>query len=99
MRITRWTWVLLLIVAVALVGCGVQESEIPTDTVKDADGTPQPTPPPPAPAGKAVVADGQLASPYSSLALAFGGHSLKSLLLGGFGTHTWYRVSAATFRK
>ena len=76
MKMTRWTWVLLLIVVVALVGCGTQEGEIPTDTVEDAGGTPQPTqptPPPPAPTGKAVVADGQLASPYPSLALAFGG--------------------------
>ncbi len=73
MKMTRWTRVLLLIVAVALVGCGAQEGEIPTDTVENAGGTPQPTLPPPPPAGKAIVADGQLASPYPSLALAFGG--------------------------
>jgi HlyD family secretion protein len=70
---TKWTWVLLLIVAVALAGCGTREGEMPADvTPVDADGTPQPTLPPPQ-AGKTVVADGQLASHYPSLPLAFGG--------------------------
>ncbi len=68
-------WILVsLIIAVALAGCGMRGGETPTDAATvDADGTPQPTLPPPPPAGKAVVADGQLASPYPSLALGFGG--------------------------
>ncbi|MDY6878379.1 MAG: HlyD family efflux transporter periplasmic adaptor subunit [Chloroflexota bacterium] len=68
----RWIWV-LLIIAVALAGCGKQAVETPADALPaDEDGTPQPTLPP-LPAGRAIVGDGQLISPYPSLALAFGG--------------------------
>ena len=72
--IHRRKWLLVLTMAVVvLAGCSPQPAErlpgtVPTDVV----GTPQPTLPPSAP-GKTIVADGELASPYPSLALAFGG--------------------------
>jgi len=73
MKMTWCIWVLLLIAVVALVGCGTRGGETPADAVPvDADGTPPPTLPPTAP-GKTIVADGELVSPYPSLALAFGG--------------------------
>ena len=73
MRIFRWTLLLLLIAAVVLAGCGARGDETPADvTPVETSGTPQPTLPPPQ-AGKTVVADGQLASHYPSLPLAFGG--------------------------
>ena len=73
MRTFRWTWVLLLIAAVVLAGCGTRGGETPADvTPVETSGTPQPTLPP-LQAGETIVADGQLASRYPSLALGFGG--------------------------
>lgn len=73
MKIYRCKWMLvLMIAAVVLAGCGGRKMEIPAD-VTPADTAPQPTLPPPPPAGKAIVADGQLNSPYPSLPLGFGG--------------------------
>ena len=73
MKMQRWAWVLLIAAAV-LAGCGTRGGETLTDaTPVDADGTPLPTLPPPPPAGRAIVADGQLESPYPSLPLGFGG--------------------------
>jgi HlyD family secretion protein len=47
--------------------------QIPRDVVvEDTNATPQPTLPP-EPAGRTVVSDGQLVSPYPELALGFGG--------------------------
>jgi HlyD family secretion protein len=69
---TKWNWALLLIVAILSVACGRGEMEIPVDVMPTDEG-PQPTLPPPPPAGKAIVADGQLNSPYPSLPLGFGG--------------------------
>ena len=64
----------MLVAAIVLTGCRTQAADIPPGAMPvDADGTPQPTLPPTPPAGKAVVADGQLASPYPSLPLGFGG--------------------------
>lgn len=72
-EVIRWVWVLLLIVAVLLAGCQPQEARVPAEDVSvDEDGTPQPTLPP-SPAGRTVVGDGQLVSPYPSLALTFDG--------------------------
>ena len=65
-------WALLLMVIIVLAGCGGREMEIPAEATP-TDGTPQPPLPPPLPAGRAVVADGQLESPYPSLPLSFGG--------------------------
>jgi multidrug efflux pump subunit AcrA (membrane-fusion protein) len=74
MEMTRWAWVLLLIAVIVLAGCCTRAEEVPAGaTPVDADTTPQPTLPPPLPAGQAVVADGQLESPYPSLPLGFGG--------------------------
>ena len=71
MRIFRWTF--LLITLVTLAGCGAQGGERAVDiTPTDASSAPQPTLPP-APAGRTVVGDGQLESPYPSLPLGFGG--------------------------
>ncbi len=66
-------WILIAAIAiVALAGCAVS-GPVPSDVIQvDADGTPQPTLPP-VPAGKTVIGDGQLESPYPSLALGFGG--------------------------
>ncbi len=73
MKKSRWTEILALIVMIALAGCGPQSSErLPDAVATDAVGTPQPTLPP-SPPGKTIVADGELASPYPSLTLAFGG--------------------------
>ncbi len=69
---TKWNWVLLLIVVILSVGCGRGEMEMPAEVMPTDDG-PQPTLPPPPPAGKAIMADGQLNSPYPSLPLSFGG--------------------------
>jgi HlyD family secretion protein len=72
MKIRRLTW-LPLVAILVLAGCGGQPKQIPVDvTPTEAVTTPEPTLPPLSP-GKTVVADGQLASPYPSLALAFGG--------------------------
>jgi len=69
---TKWNWVALLIVAILLVGCGKRAMDIPVDKAVPKEDSSQPTLPPP-PAGKAIVADGQLNSPYPSLPLSFGG--------------------------
>ncbi len=61
---------LVLILAVAVAGC-TRVIEMPASAVSGA--TPTPADLPPLPAGKTVLADGQLASPYPSLALSFGG--------------------------
>lgn len=71
MRVPKWTC-MLLVVAVALVGCATSNPAPPDVVQVDAGGTPQPTLPP-VPAGKTIIADGQLVSPYPSLALGFGG--------------------------
>ncbi|MDY7078284.1 MAG: HlyD family efflux transporter periplasmic adaptor subunit [Chloroflexota bacterium] len=72
MKVFRWLLV-LVIGAVALAGCDAQGGEVPVGaTPTDVGGTPQPTLPP-SPAGKTVVGDGQLSSPYPKLALGFGG--------------------------
>jgi HlyD family secretion protein len=67
-------WILTsIILAVILTGCCTEPLEGPMSaTPSDAEDTPQPTLPPPL-AGRAVIADGQLESPYPSLALGFGG--------------------------
>jgi multidrug efflux pump subunit AcrA (membrane-fusion protein) len=70
-------WILTLIAAaVLLTGCavGVQQGVVSgtPEAVSDADATPYPTLPP-APKGKAVAADGKLASPYPSVEMSFGG--------------------------
>jgi HlyD family secretion protein len=72
MKIRRLTW-LPLVAILVLAGCGGQPKQIPVDvTPTEAITTPEPTLPPLSP-GKTVVADGELASPYPSLTLAFGG--------------------------
>jgi multidrug efflux pump subunit AcrA (membrane-fusion protein) len=73
----RSKWILTLIVAaVLLAGCavGVQQDMISEPPEADADATPYPTLPP-APGGKAVAADGKLASPYPSVEMGFGGEA------------------------
>ena len=64
----------LLTMATVLAGCTGLTTGTPTDVVEaGTDSMPQPTLSPPAQAGKAVVADGELASPYPPLPLGFGG--------------------------
>ncbi len=63
---------LLMMMAVMLVGC-VQQVELPVSATMEANSTPPPTLSP-SPGGKTVVAEGQLVSPYPSLALGFGGN-------------------------
>ncbi len=73
MRLSRVALVVALGM-VALTGCGQTEQTVmlnPTQTGPE-NLTGEPTPPP-MPEGKTVVADGQLESPYPSLALSFGG--------------------------
>jgi len=71
MKIIRWA--LLLITLVALAGCGTQMGGRPPEAVPvDESRAPQQTLPP-APAGRTIVGDGQLESPYPSLPLGFGG--------------------------
>ncbi len=70
-------WILTLITAVVLLaGCSgkvVQMDEPPeVEAGTDPDAAPYPTLPP-APGGKAVAADGKLASPYPSVEMSFGG--------------------------
>jgi multidrug efflux pump subunit AcrA (membrane-fusion protein) len=77
---TRWLTCLLFVTVTVLVGCGVQQMPVPADvTPTEADATPEPTRTPLSP-GKTVVADGQLISPYPSLALAFGGGASGQVL-------------------
>jgi multidrug efflux pump subunit AcrA (membrane-fusion protein) len=74
MKTTRWI-LNATIVAIMLAGCtGVQQGVVgePTEADAGADPTPYPTLPP-APSGKAVAADGKLASPYPSVEMGFGG--------------------------
>ena len=74
MKTIRWIGILLLIAVIALAGCDARRGERPAGIVAPpgASDAPQPTLPP-APAGKTVVGDGQLESPYPSLPLGFGG--------------------------
>ena len=63
----------LIIVAIASIGCS-RTSDAPVQAAAShTDATPQPTLPPPPQAGKAVVAEGQMASLYPPLPLGFGG--------------------------
>jgi multidrug efflux pump subunit AcrA (membrane-fusion protein) len=64
----------LITAAILLTGCavGVQQDMMGELPEADADATPYPTLPP-APGGKAVAADGKLASPHPSVAMGFGG--------------------------
>jgi HlyD family secretion protein len=80
MRTSRWILV-LTVVTVLLTGCavGTQRAVVSEPPSADADGTPRPTLAP-APTGKAVAADGRLASPYPSVALGFGGGASGELL-------------------
>jgi len=73
-NIDRCKWLPVLMMAVVmLTGCGPRPTEGPRDAAPtDANSTPQPATTPSAP-GKTIVADGELASPYPSLVLAFGG--------------------------
>ena len=69
----RWIWLVPLIVVIGLAGCGARgEREAAETTPTAADITPVPTLAPETP-GTTVVADGELVSPYPSLALAFDG--------------------------
>jgi multidrug efflux pump subunit AcrA (membrane-fusion protein) len=63
---------IIVVVLVVLTGCRSEASTAGAPTMEDPEGTAQPTLPPPS-AVRAVAADGQLASPYPSLALGFGG--------------------------
>ena len=66
-------WMIVGLVAVVMqAGCRNQESAADVPTLEGSVGTAQPTLAPP-PAVRAVAADGQLASPYPSLQLGFGG--------------------------
>ncbi len=79
MRMSKWFWVLAIAVF-ALAGCSPRAAEVPADALPvDEIGTPQPTLPPPL-AGKTVVGDGQLVSPYPKLALAFSGGASGEVL-------------------
>ncbi len=74
-NIRRLEWLLVLTMAVAvLAGCSVpQPVEVrPEMMLTETAGTPEATPEP-APTGKTIVADGELVSPYPSLALPFDG--------------------------
>ncbi|MCP4543730.1 MAG: HlyD family efflux transporter periplasmic adaptor subunit [Chloroflexi bacterium] len=72
MNIHRYKWLLILTMVVVMqTGCGPRSMErLPGEIVIDPDSTPQPTLPP-SPVGKTIVADGELISPYPSLALPF----------------------------
>jgi multidrug efflux pump subunit AcrA (membrane-fusion protein) len=76
-------WILIpIIAAVLLTGCavGVQQGAVGgPPPAMGADTTPYPTLPP-APSGKAVAADGKLASLYSSVAMSFGGGASGEVL-------------------
>ncbi len=64
----------LLVMAFFVAGCQSQDRPSPTAVVAEATvAGPTPTPLPTPPVGKAVTADGELASPYPRLALAFDG--------------------------
>lgn len=68
MKPYKWIWV-LLIAAIILVGCA-RQAETPPGSAPVEESTSQPAPTP-LPVGGTVVADGELASPYPSLALGF----------------------------
>jgi multidrug efflux pump subunit AcrA (membrane-fusion protein) len=77
-------WVLILICsAVLLTGCCAEVAQMDGTSEAapgaDADATPYPTLPP-APGGKAVAADGKLASPYPSVEMSFGGEASGEVL-------------------
>ncbi|MBN1814234.1 MAG: HlyD family efflux transporter periplasmic adaptor subunit [Anaerolineae bacterium] len=75
-------WILTLITAaVLLTGCSAEMVQIDgtPEAGADADVTPYPTLPP-APGGKAVAADGKLASPYPSVEMSFGGEASGEVL-------------------
>jgi len=65
-------WLVMLVV-LALAGCRGGDLQGEPQGEPDSEGTPVPTLPPPPPSGRMVVVDGQLASPYPSLPLGFGG--------------------------
>ncbi len=71
----RYTLFLILMSILLLTACGesLVSSTMSTPMSEVASETVDATPLPPAPAGKTVVADGQLASPYPKLPLSFGG--------------------------
>jgi multidrug efflux pump subunit AcrA (membrane-fusion protein) len=79
MKTSRWI-LILTVVGILLTGCcpevaqmdGPPEVAPGAEAATDADATPYPTLPP-APSGKAVAADGKLASPYPSVEMGFGG--------------------------
>lgn len=69
----RWIGLISLIVVIGLAGCGARGDRRPAEaTPTAADATPSPTLAPET-SGTTVVADGELVSPYPSLALAFDG--------------------------
>jgi multidrug efflux pump subunit AcrA (membrane-fusion protein) len=80
MKISKWI-LTLITAAVLLTGCavGMQQGVVSGPADADADATPHPTLPP-APGGKAVAADGKLASPYPSAEMSFGGEASGQVL-------------------
>ncbi len=80
MKTSRWI-LIFAAVAVLLTGCctEVMQTGGTPETGADADATPYPTLPP-APGGKAVAADGKLASPYPSVEMGFGGEASGRVL-------------------
>ena len=72
MKAQKQWMIVSLVVMVALAGCGNQEGAAGPPPLEEPDEAVQPTLPPPL-AVRAVAADGQLASPYPSLPLGFGG--------------------------
>ncbi|MBN1179906.1 MAG: HlyD family efflux transporter periplasmic adaptor subunit [Anaerolineae bacterium] len=71
----KWIGVIgaVVLTAVLLAGCADGGPETAGGVPMGEGSTPAPTLPPLASAGRTVVADGELASPYPSLALGFGG--------------------------
>jgi HlyD family secretion protein len=69
----KWVGLVSLVVVIGLAGCSARGDRAMAEaTPTAADATPSPTLVPETP-GTTVVADGELVSPYPSLALAFGG--------------------------
>ncbi len=81
MRLFRIWLIVAMGMVVLLASCGQPERSVapnPTEVgVQDPAGDPTP---PPVPEGKTIVADGQLESPYPSLALPFGGEVSGQIL-------------------
>jgi multidrug efflux pump subunit AcrA (membrane-fusion protein) len=80
MKTSRWILIFAAL-AVLLTGCctEVMQTGGTPETGADADATPHPTLPP-APGGKAVAADGKLASSYPSVEMSFGGEASGEVL-------------------